>query len=169
MEQIKIEEDLKTVKELEFYSKKTETVDDAAVNITEETAIDESPKKGPTSPVLKRNPFIKKKLSKFNCTSSDSQIIVKSRYFSGNSDNLEGTNNGDETDENMICNETAVQTKNDAVGETIEKAEITVNIHDENEKKTICDDVIEVKTEKTDINYGITIQQYHKISPKKVY
>ncbi|XP_018568857.1 exonuclease 1 [Anoplophora glabripennis] len=168
VEQIKIEEDLRTVKELEFYTNKKKEVDDITINTTEENVNDDSPKKD-ASPVLKRNPFIKKKLSKFHCTNSDSQIIVKSRYFSNDSDNLEEINNTDEIQDDIRRNgiEVKMETDTDTVCEIIEKKEITVNFLAEVEKETICEDVIEVETEKTDINYDMEIEQCHEISPKK--
>nr|XP_023016621.1 exonuclease 1 [Leptinotarsa decemlineata] len=80
-EKLKAEEDQKIEEELQVYCRKS--TDKSACRID----IDESNKESPpennveTSPVLKRNPFIKR-LSKFKSTSSiEKGIIVKSRFF----------------------------------------------------------------------------------------
>ncbi|KAJ8930425.1 hypothetical protein NQ314_016751 [Rhamnusium bicolor] len=98
-EQIKIDEDKKIAKELEFYSRNSLVSQEATTSETE-TYIPGSPKEECTSPVLKRNPFIvEKKLSKFHRTTISNQIVVKSRYFASETE---------KTVENIEVNEESI-------------------------------------------------------------
>ncbi|KAJ8914774.1 hypothetical protein NQ315_013277 [Exocentrus adspersus] len=161
IEQLKLQEDLKIAKELEFYSHKNEKSEEASTSFTEKGVTENSPEKQ-TSPVITRNPFIKKKLSKFQTTSSDSNIIVKSRYFNQHSENVEQdvTENksvGMEYDENEVKPE-------DSLG-IIEQKEVTVNITAGFENKIVHDDNIVVEIEESNIN--CSIEQSQNIPPDK--
>lgn len=153
IEEIKIEEDSRAAKELEFYSRKNEGI--------EKANIEESPKKEPISPVLKRNPFIKQKLSKFQCTYSDSEAVVKSRYFSRDSNNLvEGTIEQDNTRRELKFDEIETKTGDYGAYEISKKQEVTVKV----EKKTTGDDITKTETEKMYISCDIEIQESQKVS-----
>lgn len=75
--QLKMEEDDRIKREIEFYSKPIPKQE--IVNIDENKKIDKEDEN--TSPVLKKNPFVKK-ISKFERTEIEPKVIVKSRYFS---------------------------------------------------------------------------------------
>ncbi|KAJ8984474.1 hypothetical protein NQ317_006134, partial [Molorchus minor] len=81
MNKKKIEEDLVIAKELEFYSSKREVHQTSKTDVTED--IEEPPtSESSTSPVFQRNPFLKKKLSRFQETIKNNKVVIKSRYFS---------------------------------------------------------------------------------------
>lgn len=74
--QIRMEEDSIIKKEIEFYLKPVPKQEIVSVEIDE--IVDKQDEK--ISPVIKKNPFIKK-ISKFQRTQVDSSVLVKSRYF----------------------------------------------------------------------------------------
>ncbi|XP_057655500.1 exonuclease 1 isoform X1 [Diorhabda carinulata] len=80
-DKLEIEADKKIEQELSSYFMKLES--NTKISDSEEEPIEE--KEDEVSPVLKKNPFLKK-LSKFQMTRSKSDIIVKSRYFCSQSE-----------------------------------------------------------------------------------
>lgn len=107
-------EDDKINKELEFYSKPPLTQETEEVASPEEEHIDKESEK--TSPVLNKNPFIKK-ISRFQRTETNSSTIVISRYFSSHYSEVQDIPS---VEEDTVKNDEDT-VKNDKIDNVVEK------------------------------------------------
>lgn len=91
--QIKMEEDSRIKREIEFYLKPVPREEIVCV-ANDETIVKQDEN---ISPVIKKNPFVKK-ISKFQRTELDSNVIVRSRYFCPKEKEVQETSSVEEFD-----------------------------------------------------------------------
>lgn len=157
--QLKMEEDIQLTKELQFYNQKCNTTnncDESENVLVEKQEVEEERH---TSPVLTKNPFIKK-LSKFPRSQSSTDVIVKSRYFFSNNSLTE--QNTSRTDIVMDCEEELNITKTE---ESLDQSQRSIDLN-------VCDltsDDITIENEDESSEHQPQMQSnVHKPSPPKV-
>lgn len=135
--QLRMEEDAKIKKELEFYSKPV-PIQDVVKNSPEKTI---NKHNEVISPVLTKNPFARR-ISKFQRTETETGIVVKSRYFSSSNIVVQDTSLGEEDnakDEDFVVKEN--------VAENYVIEEISSDTNPSPDKKLPALEIVESKTE----------------------